>query len=159
MKGENIESDLISDLQDLIIEKKELDRISWDNLGALIGYSGVGLKKAIGKKSLSLTHIEEIIIKLGLTKQAQELGMKLSGRKPYVIDRKNEKSDIRNFLQKDKILKNEEDLEILKSMCFANWTALLKKEDFKDKIKLASMKDIDKILDERLAIILKNMKN
>ncbi len=159
MKSANKNDLLINSLLELINNKKELNRISWDNLGNLIGYSGVGLKKAMKNKTLSLSQIEVIILEMELYKEAEKLGMKISDRKLTSPNSKNNKHDIHNFLKKDKILTKEKDIELLESMCKANWSALMKREDFKDKIRLTSMKDIDKILDERLAIILKKMKS
>ncbi|WP_024768059.1 hypothetical protein [Aquimarina macrocephali] len=156
MEGKSKDKGLIEDLHKLIEEKKEIDRISWDNLGDLIGYSGVGLKKALKIRSLSLTKLEEIIIKLGLIKEATNFGLKISGRKSYDLSNKNE--NLRRVTSKDNIIKNEEDFNRLESLCLSNWEALMKRDSFKDKVELTAMKDINKILDERLAIILKNLK-
>ncbi len=147
---------LIEGLHKLIEEKKEIDRISWDNLGDLIGYSGVGLKKALKIRSLSLTKLEEIIIKLGLTKEATKLGLKIPEQKSYNLTNKNE--TLNRINSKNNIIKNSEDLNNLESLCLSNWEALMKRDRFKDKVELTTMKDINKILDERLAIILKNLK-
>ncbi len=158
MKGNKTESKLLEDLQNLIIEKKELERISWDNLGKLIDYTGVGLKKAFLKKSLSKVHIEKIIFKLDLVEEAKDIGLNLSSERHSSLEKRNEQTQLRNLLKDDIFFKKDEDIELLKELCFKNWSALMEKDDFKDKVKLSSMKDIDKILDERLAIILKNMK-
>lgn len=148
--------DLIEDLHKLIEEKKEIDRISWDNLGNLIGYSGVGLKKALKIRSLSLVKLEEIITKLGLAKEALNLGHKISDHKTY--DLSNTIESFKKINTKDGIIKSSEDLNQLESLCLSNWEALMKKDSFRDKVELTAMKDINKILDERLAIILKNLK-
>lgn len=156
MEKKNKSKDLIEELHKLIEEKKEIDRISWDNLGNLIGYSGVGLKKALKIRSLSLTKLEEIITKLGLSKEAIDLGFKISEPKSYNLNNKNE--NLRRISSKGNVIKNAEDLNQLELLCLSNWEALIKRESFKDKVELTAMKDINKILDERLAIILKNLK-
>lgn len=147
--------DLILSLHKLIQEKREIDRISWDNLGNLIGYSGVGVKKALKNKSLSITKLEEIIIKFDLSKEAQALGLKLSDGKHLSL---NSNESLKKLNLKNNILRNEEDLALLESICISNWDLLMKRESFKNKVELTTMKNINKILDERLAIILKNIK-
>ena len=118
--------DLILSLHKLIQEKREIDRISWDNLGNLIGYSGVGVKKALKNKSLSITKLEEIIIKLELLKDAQALGLKLSEGKHLSLNNYNE--SLKKLNLKNNILKNEEDLALLESICISNWDLLMKRE-------------------------------
>jgi hypothetical protein len=156
MKENSKNKNLIEDLHQLIEEKKEIDRISWDNMGNLIGYSGVGLKKALKIRSLSLTKLEEIIMKLDLEKEAIRLGLDISGLKSFNVNNKNE--NLKSINSKNNIIKNAEDLNKLEILCLSNWDALMKKDNFKDKVELSTMKDINKILDERLAIILKNLK-
>src|SRR5690606_9422328 len=123
--------DLILSLHKLIQEKREIDRISWDNLGNLIGYSGVGVKKALKNKSLSITKLEEIIIKLELLKDAQALGLKLSDGKHLSLNNYNESLKKLN-------LKNEDDLALLESICLSNWDLLIKRESFKNKVELTT---------------------
>lgn len=158
MIGENKDEDLMNDLLKLISNKKELERISWDNLGKLIGYSGVGMKKAMIKNSLSLTQLEDVIIKLGLSKEASKLGMKISEKKSYLAHNLKGDSNVNDLNFSKQTLKKEEDFKRLEDLCIANWESLMKRDVFKDKVKLTSMKDIDKILDERLAVILRKMK-
>lgn len=158
MSGKNKPDTLLENLHRLIEEKKEIDRISWDNLGSLISYSGVGIKKALNNRGLSLTKLEDIIVKLELTKQATKLGLKLSDNKPFNISNKSEKVGLLRSKAKENVLKDKGDLATLEDLCLANWDALMKSESIQDKVELTAMKDINKILDERIAIILKHMK-
>ncbi len=157
MSESNNREILIEKLHQLIEEKKEVDRISWNDMGKLIGYSGVGLKKALNIRSLSITKLQEIIIKLDLINQAEKIGLEISKDKKFEIKRSS-KDDIWGGLH-DLIIENDDDLKKLESLCLSNWEALMKRENFKNKLELTTMKDINKILDERLAIILKNINN
>ena len=152
MKEKTKEEELISDLHKLIEEKKDIERISWDNLGRAIGYSGVGVKKALKNKSLSLIKIEKIIIKLGLVKEAESLGFKISNEESITkVD------DLLKLSLKGNILKNEKDLDQLESLALSNWKSLIKRQSFIDKVEKTFMKDANKILDARLADILKQL--
>ncbi len=156
MNSPRTKTPLILSLHKLIEEKKEIDRISWDNLGDMVGYSGVGLKKALKNKSLSLLKLEEIIVKLKLTKEAKNLGLDISDRKFLEGIEDNIESNF-NF-NNDKTLKSKKDLDKLESLVLSNWDVLMKRKSFKEKVEATTMKDINKILDERLAVILKNIK-
>lgn len=156
MNRGNNDQELLEKLHQLIEKKKEMERISWDNLGDLIGYSGVGLKKALKIRSLSLTKLEEIIVKLGIVKDAELLGLKIENYNDYKL--LEDSTNVKWLNSKGNILKGDKDLAKLESLCLSNWDSLMKRESFQDKVELTAMKDINKILDERLAVILKNLK-
>lgn len=154
MKEGNGNENLIESLHKLIQEKKDIDRISWDNIGDLIGYSGVGVKKALKNKGLSITKLEVIIVKLNLIDDAKNLGLNLSSKK---IKQDNGKGLMAIKLKNNNLLKSEKDIDLLESICLSNWDSLIKRGNFMAKVELTTMKDINRVLDERLAEILKNM--
>ena len=61
-------------------EQRRLERISYDKMASVIGYSGNGLKKALNNSTLSIPQINSIITEFGLESSFIELNAIYDGK-------------------------------------------------------------------------------
>ncbi len=61
----------LDEIHDFIEEYRLLNKIAYKKMGAVIGYSDVGFKKALINKTLSLPSIEKIINEYGIYSEYQ----------------------------------------------------------------------------------------
>lgn len=129
-------NNVLDNLHDIIEEERVSKRLSYVKLGEVIGYSDVGIKKAIVNKTLKLAHIEKIANHFGFFDRLEKFGIE-----------NNE-----NLLVKEA---GEDygkvDIAKLSKLARDNWDELLEENDFNKHFEAILYKK----LSEKLAIILK----
>lgn len=68
-----IDDKVIEQLHNRLEELKRLNKVSYSKIGAIIGYSGEGVNKALRKKTLSISQINKIGKELGFEDELNKL--------------------------------------------------------------------------------------
>ena len=129
-------NNVLDNLHDIVEEERVSKRLSYVKLGEVIGYSDVGIKKAIVNKTLKLAHIEKIANHFGFFDRLEKFGIE---------------SNDNNLVKEASEGYNKIDIAKLSKLTRDNWEELLKDTEFSKHFEAILYKE----LSEKLAVILR----